>query len=113
MAQQPSQADLQTRRLFFKIEKLLYEAVHNELEDIVRGLVITQLEEIKKEAQDKEKTASAPSQPSSSNDDDPAGHIRQLIRNYVITCLEEEAPKMIAKTLSVALSPVATRPPPR
>ena len=98
----PSHADKST--LVTNIEALLKEAVQEDLMQSINSLVEAHMERLMQEEEVKVSQKTADSQT----------EIRQIVTDFVIEILEEQAPIIVAKTLNEAfLTPTNTAPDPQ
>lgn len=98
----PSHADKST--LVTNIEALLKEAVQEDLMQSINSLVEAHMERLMQEEEIKESQKTTDSQT----------EIRQIVTDFVIEILEEQAPIIVAKTLNEAfLTPTNTAPDPQ
>ena len=98
----PSHADKST--LVTNIEALLKEAVQEDLMQSINSLVEAHMERLMQEEEVK----------ASQNNADSQTEIRQIVTDFVIEILEEQAPIVVAKTLNEAfLTPSNTAPDPQ
>ena len=98
----PSHADKST--LVTNIEALLKEAVQEDLMQSINSLIEAHMVRLMQEEEIKESQKTTDSQT----------EIRQIVTDFVIEILEEQAPIIVAKTLNEAfLTPANTAPDPQ
>ena len=105
------QAEKEARKIFYKIERLVFDAVRTELKDELDAMIREYFAQNRQMDQQKPKqprnenrtqTMAAKEVPFVEGDDDYAT-IRHIINDYIRHALEEQAPSIVAQTLAQAL----------